>query len=161
LGYELWSNIWGKSYAQYRGICYVMLCYVMRIHPQLSRTHTHILNRTCTSILSITHTTQCKVITTILTFNVTFFVRFIYSWLFESRRWLGICYVMLCYVMRYELHSVLGYMLCSILGYELLYYIWCMSYAQHWGRDRMINATFNNISVISWRFYWWRKPEYP
>jgi len=26
----------------------------------------------------------------------------------------------------------------------------------------VINATFNNISVISWRsFYWWRKPEYP
>jgi hypothetical protein len=26
----------------------------------------------------------------------------------------------------------------------------------------MLNATFNNISVISWRqFYWWRKPEYP
>jgi hypothetical protein len=24
-----------------------------------------------------------------------------------------------------------------------------------------LNATFNNISVISWRsFYWWRKPEY-
>jgi hypothetical protein len=24
------------------------------------------------------------------------------------------------------------------------------------------NATFNNISVISWgQFYWWRKPEYP
>jgi hypothetical protein len=25
------------------------------------------------------------------------------------------------------------------------------------------NATFNNISVISWRsvFFWWRKPEYP
>jgi hypothetical protein len=25
----------------------------------------------------------------------------------------------------------------------------------------VFNATFNNISVISWRFYWWRKPEYP
>ena len=27
----------------------------------------------------------------------------------------------------------------------------------------ILNATFNNISVISWRFffYWWRKPEYP
>ena len=26
----------------------------------------------------------------------------------------------------------------------------------------MFNTTFNNISVISWRrFYWWRKPEYP
>jgi hypothetical protein len=26
----------------------------------------------------------------------------------------------------------------------------------------MFNATINNISVISWRqFYWWRKPEYP
>jgi len=25
----------------------------------------------------------------------------------------------------------------------------------------MFNATFNNISVISWRsIYWWRKPEY-
>ena len=27
-----------------------------------------------------------------------------------------------------------------------------------------LKATFNNISVISWRsvlFYWWRKPEYP
>ena len=24
----------------------------------------------------------------------------------------------------------------------------------------VINTTFNNISVISWRqFYWWRKPE--
>ena len=26
----------------------------------------------------------------------------------------------------------------------------------------VFNATFNNISVISWgKFYWWRKPEYP
>ena len=27
----------------------------------------------------------------------------------------------------------------------------------------VINATFNNISVISWwgQFYWWRKSEYP
>jgi len=26
----------------------------------------------------------------------------------------------------------------------------------------VINAIFNNISVILWRqFYWWRKPEYP
>jgi len=26
----------------------------------------------------------------------------------------------------------------------------------------VFNATFNNISVISWRsVYWWRKPEYP
>jgi len=24
----------------------------------------------------------------------------------------------------------------------------------------LFNATFNNISVLSWRsFYWWRKPE--
>ena len=28
-------------------------------------------------------------------------------------------------------------------------------------RVMVFNATFNNISVISWRqFYWWRKPEY-
>jgi hypothetical protein len=25
----------------------------------------------------------------------------------------------------------------------------------------VFNATFNNISVISVKFYWWRKPEYP
>jgi hypothetical protein len=26
----------------------------------------------------------------------------------------------------------------------------------------VFNATFNNISVISWRaIYWWRKPEFP
>jgi len=25
----------------------------------------------------------------------------------------------------------------------------------------VFNATFHNISVIWWRFYWWRKPEYP
>jgi len=26
----------------------------------------------------------------------------------------------------------------------------------------VFNATFNNISVISWpQFHWWRKPEYP
>jgi hypothetical protein len=26
----------------------------------------------------------------------------------------------------------------------------------------VFNTTFNNISVISWRrFYWWKKPEYP
>jgi hypothetical protein len=26
----------------------------------------------------------------------------------------------------------------------------------------MFNATFNNISVISWRsILWWRKPEFP
>jgi len=24
----------------------------------------------------------------------------------------------------------------------------------------MFNATFNNISVISSQFYWWKKPEY-
>ena len=24
-----------------------------------------------------------------------------------------------------------------------------------------LNATFNNISAISWRPLWWRKPEYP
>ena len=29
-------------------------------------------------------------------------------------------------------------------------------------RNIVFNATFNNISVISWRsFYCWRKPEYP
>ena len=29
-------------------------------------------------------------------------------------------------------------------------------------RVMVFNATFNNISVISWRqFYWWRKLEYP
>ena len=28
-------------------------------------------------------------------------------------------------------------------------------------RFMVFNATFNNISVISWRqFYWWRKPQY-
>ena len=26
----------------------------------------------------------------------------------------------------------------------------------------VFNATFNNITVISWQsFYWWTKPEYP
>ena len=32
-----------------------------------------------------------------------------------------------------------------------------------WGGGLMaFNATFNNISVISWRsVYWWRKPECP
>ena len=25
----------------------------------------------------------------------------------------------------------------------------------------VFDTTFNNISVISWWFYWWRKPEYP
>ena len=25
----------------------------------------------------------------------------------------------------------------------------------------VFNATFNNISVILWQFYWWRKPAYP
>jgi hypothetical protein len=25
----------------------------------------------------------------------------------------------------------------------------------------VFNATFNNISVISWQSVWWRKPEYP
>jgi hypothetical protein len=26
----------------------------------------------------------------------------------------------------------------------------------------VFNTTFNNISAISWRqFYWWRKPKYP
>jgi hypothetical protein len=26
----------------------------------------------------------------------------------------------------------------------------------------VFNATFNNISAISWhKFYWWRKPAYP
>jgi len=23
----------------------------------------------------------------------------------------------------------------------------------------LLNATVNNISIISWQFYWWRKPE--
>jgi len=27
-------------------------------------------------------------------------------------------------------------------------------------RVMVFNATFNNISVISWQFYWWRKQEY-
>jgi len=31
-----------------------------------------------------------------------------------------------------------------------------------WFRFVVFNATFNNISVISWRsVYWWGKPEYP
>jgi len=35
-----------------------------------------------------------------------------------------------------------------------------MLYVQHKeGVVMVFNATFNNISVISWRFYWWRKPE--
>jgi len=25
----------------------------------------------------------------------------------------------------------------------------------------VFNTTFNNISVISWQFYWWWKSEYP
>jgi hypothetical protein len=25
----------------------------------------------------------------------------------------------------------------------------------------VFDVTFHNISVISWRFYWWGKPEYP
>jgi len=30
------------------------------------------------------------------------------------------------------------------------------------GTVMVFNATFNNISVISWRqFYWWWKPLYP
>jgi hypothetical protein len=36
--------------------------------------------------------------------------------------------------------------------------------AQRVDLDRFVesNATFSNISVISWRqFYWWRKPEHP
>jgi hypothetical protein len=29
-------------------------------------------------------------------------------------------------------------------------------------RVMVFNATFNNISIISWRqIYWWRKPEFP
>ena len=28
-------------------------------------------------------------------------------------------------------------------------------------RFMVFNTTFNNISVISWQFYWWRKQEYP
>jgi len=28
------------------------------------------------------------------------------------------------------------------------------------GMFMVFSATFNNISVISWSFYWWRKPEY-
>jgi hypothetical protein len=29
-------------------------------------------------------------------------------------------------------------------------------------RVLVFNATFNNISIMSWhQFYWWRKPEYP
>jgi hypothetical protein len=35
-------------------------------------------------------------------------------------------------------------------------------FIQHYVRFMVLNAIFNNISVISWRqFYWWRKPEYP
>jgi hypothetical protein len=32
-----------------------------------------------------------------------------------------------------------------------------------WGRVIVFNATFSNISAISWRsvLYWWRKQEYP
>jgi cytochrome b561 len=40
----------------------------------------------------------------------------------------------------------------------------CKSYDRWfaWFGFMVLNATFNNISVIFWRqFYWWRKPEYP
>ena len=34
-------------------------------------------------------------------------------------------------------------------------------YMLYWVSVMVFNATFNNISVISWwSFYWWRKPEY-
>ena len=28
-------------------------------------------------------------------------------------------------------------------------------------RVMVLNITFNNMAVISWRLYWWRKTEYP
>jgi len=35
------------------------------------------------------------------------------------------------------------------------------SFAGFMGYGYVLNPTFNNISVISWKsFYWWRKPEY-
>ena len=37
-------------------------------------------------------------------------------------------------------------------------YLNIMYYILSWVRVMVFNATFNNISVIS---YWWRKPEYP
>jgi hypothetical protein len=41
----------------------------------------------------------------------------------------------------------------------------CMTFAAWfsnlWLWFMVCNATFNNISVISCEFYWWRKPEYP
>ena len=37
-------------------------------------------------------------------------------------------------------------------GFQFCRWFWFMAF----------NVTFNNISVISWRqFYWWRKSEYP
>ena len=45
----------------------------------------------------------------------------------------------MCYIIKFVLHT----MYLSVM------------------RVMMFNATFNNISVISWQgfFYWWRKPE--
>ena len=40
----------------------------------------------------------------------------------------------------------------------------CHFFSSHMVRVMVFNATFNNISVISWRsvfFFWWRKPDYP
>ena len=43
-----------------------------------------------------------------------------------------------------------------------MYMLFYSLYLMVWFRLMVFNATFNNISVISWRqFYWWRKPEYP
>ena len=35
------------------------------------------------------------------------------------------------------------------------------NYIYFGGENMVFNATFNNISGIEGKFYWWRKPEYP
>jgi hypothetical protein len=48
----------------------------------------------------------------------------------------------------------------SIWIHCLMFYICNKTIANGW--FMVLYATFNNISVISWRsVYWWRKPEYP
>ena len=48
----------------------------------------------------------------------------------------------------------------SVLPYGLIYMNQVHLLGGLLDRFMVFNATFNNISVILWRSYWWRKPGY-
>jgi len=80
------------------------------------------------------------------------------SWIYNMGKWKGMrgpfyAYCVL-YIMPWIYIATMYDLLRHILDICLVCLFVCLM---------VFNATFNNISVISWRsvFYWWRKPEDP